>query len=80
LNPKKSKVILIQKRGDDVLQPKLFIGLDSIEVVPKLRNLGFVLNRNLTPVDHYKVVCQKIYSILRSVKPHARYTPFRVRN
>jgi hypothetical protein len=48
-------------------------------VVPKVRNLGFVLNRNLTPVDHYKAVCQRIYSVLRSVKPHARYTPFRVR-
>jgi hypothetical protein len=25
------------------------------------------------------VVCQRIYSILRSVKPHARYTPFGVK-
>jgi hypothetical protein len=47
--------------------------------VPKVRNLGFVLNRNLTPVDHYKAVCQRLYSVLRSVKPHARYTPFGVR-
>jgi hypothetical protein len=37
-----------------VPQPKLFIGPDSIEVVPKVRILVFVLNRNLTPVDHYK--------------------------
>jgi hypothetical protein len=43
------------------------------------RNFGFVLNRNLTLVDHYKAVCQRIYSVLRSVKPYARYTPFRVR-
>jgi hypothetical protein len=60
----------------DVPQLELFIGLDSIEVVPKVRNLEFVLNRNLTSVDHYKAVCQRIYSILRSVKPHARYTSF----
>jgi hypothetical protein len=26
----------------------------------------------LTPVDHYKAVCEKIYSVLRSVKLHAR--------
>jgi hypothetical protein len=77
LNPKKSQVIPIQ-RGE-VPQPELFISPDSIEVAPKVRNLGFVLNRNLTPVDHYKAVCQRIYSILRSVKPHARYTPFGVR-
>jgi hypothetical protein len=57
----------------------LFIGPDSIEVVRKLTNLGLVLNRILTPVDHYKAVCQRIYSVLRSVKPQARYTPFRVR-
>jgi hypothetical protein len=57
----------------------LFIGPDSIEVVPKVRNLGFVVNMNLTPVDHYKVVCQRIFSVLKSVKPHARYTPFGVR-
>jgi hypothetical protein len=47
--------------------------------VPKVRNLGFVLNRNLTPVDHYKAVCQRLYFVLRSVKPYARYTPFGVR-
>jgi hypothetical protein len=48
-------------------------------MVPKVRNLGFFLNRNLAPVDHYKAVCQKIRSVLRYVKPHARYTPFGVR-
>jgi hypothetical protein len=66
-------------KGGDVPQPELFIGPDSIEVVPKARNLGFVLNRNLTSVDRYKAVCQRIYSVLRSVQPHARYTPFGVR-
>jgi hypothetical protein len=52
LNPKKSQVILIQRGGGDVPQPELFFGPDSIEVVPMVRNLGFVLNRNLTPLDH----------------------------
>jgi hypothetical protein len=37
LNPKKSQVILIQRRGGDVPQPEFFIGSDSIEVVPKVR-------------------------------------------
>jgi hypothetical protein len=27
-------------------------------------------------VPHYKMVWQRIYSVLRSVKPHARYTAF----
>jgi hypothetical protein len=56
----------------------LKLKISGLQVVPKVRNLGFVLNRNLTPVDHYKAVCQRIYSVLRSVKPHARYTPFGV--
>jgi hypothetical protein len=77
--PKKSQVSLIQRKGDDVPQPELFIGPDSIELVPKVRNLGFVLNRNLTRMDHYKAICQRIYYVFRPVKPHARYTPFRVR-
>jgi hypothetical protein len=31
-------------------------------------------------MDHYKAVCQIIYSVLRSLKPHERYTLFAVRN
>jgi hypothetical protein len=68
LNPKKSPVIPIQ-RGVVMCRSLLFIGPDSKEVVSKVRNLGFVLNRNMTPVDHYKAVCQRISSVLRSVKP-----------
>jgi hypothetical protein len=63
-----------------VPQPELFIGPDSIEVVPKVRCFGFDLNRILTPVDHYKAVCERIYSVLKSVQPYARYTPFGIRN
>jgi hypothetical protein len=41
--------------------------------------LGFVLNENLTAADQSKRVCQRIYSILRSIRPHASHTPFPVR-
>jgi hypothetical protein len=70
--------LFLSKKGG-VPQLELFIGPDSIEVVPKVRNLGLVLNRNLTFVDHYKAVFQRIYSVLRSVKSHGRYTLFGVR-
>jgi hypothetical protein len=66
------------KEGGDVPQPELFIGPDWIKMVPKVRNLGFVLNKNLTPVNHHKAVCPRFYSLLRSVRPHTRYTPFGV--
>jgi hypothetical protein len=36
INPKKSKVILIQRRVGDVPQPEMFIGPESIEVVPRI--------------------------------------------
>jgi hypothetical protein len=29
--------------------------------------------------DHFKKVCQKVYWILRSLRPHASHTPFKVR-
>jgi hypothetical protein len=47
------------------------IGSDVIKVVPKVNNLGFVLNERLTAIDHFKKVCQKVYWILRSLRPHA---------
>jgi hypothetical protein len=50
--PRRARCYL-SKRGGDVPQLELFIGPDSIEVVPNVRNLRFVLNWNLTPVDHY---------------------------
>jgi hypothetical protein len=36
------------------------IGSDVIKVVPKVNNLGFVLNERLTAIDHFKKVCQKV--------------------
>jgi hypothetical protein len=63
MNLKKSQVVLIQKEGGDVPQPKLFIGTDLIEVVPKVRNLGFVLNRN----PHPWIIIKRVFS---------KFTPF----
>jgi hypothetical protein len=79
LNPKKSQVILIQRA--DIPLFTLLIGDNVIKVVPKVRNLGFVLNERLTATDHFRKVCQKIYWILRSLRPHAvhAHTPYEVR-
>jgi hypothetical protein len=33
----------------------------------------------LTVTDHFKKVCQKVYWIVRSFRPHALHTPFEVR-
>jgi hypothetical protein len=56
----------------------LSIGANVIKVVPRVSNLGFVLNERLTATDHFRKVCQKIYWILRFLRPHAAHTPFEV--
>jgi hypothetical protein len=64
----------------DIPPPTLLIGSDVIKVVRRVNNLGFVLNERLTAAtDHFKKVCQRVYWILRSSRPHASHTPFEVR-
>jgi hypothetical protein len=79
LNPKKSQVIRIHRSRAQIPQPELYIGSDAIRVVTSFNNLGFVLNENFTAIDHSKRVCQRGYSILRFIRPHASHTPFHVR-
>jgi hypothetical protein len=74
LSPIKSQVIVISRFRVDILPPTLLIGSDVIKVVPKVNNLGFVLNQGLTATDHFKKECQKVYWILRSLRPHASHT------
>jgi hypothetical protein len=63
----------------DIPPPTLLIGSGVTKVVHKVNNLGFVLNERLTATYHFKKVCQKVYWILRSLRPHASHTPFEVR-
>jgi hypothetical protein len=79
LNPTKSQVIVIHCCRKEVPAPSLFIGPNEIKVVLKVTNLGFVLNESLSEVDHVTKVCQKVYWILRSLRPHAFRMPFEVR-
>jgi hypothetical protein len=63
-----SQVIGISRCRVDIPPPTLLIESDVVKVVPKITNLGFVLNERLTATDHFKKVCQKVYWILRSFK------------
>jgi hypothetical protein len=67
LNSIKSQVILIviSRCRVDIPPPTLLIGSDVINVVPKVNNLGFVMNQRLTATAYFKKVCQKVYWILR---------------
>jgi hypothetical protein len=71
LNPEKSQVILIHRCRADIPPPIVLIGANAVKVVPRVRNLGFFFNERLTATDHFKKVCQRIYWILRSLRPHA---------
>jgi hypothetical protein len=79
LNSIKSQVIVISRCRVDIPPPTLLIGSDVINVVPKVNNLGFVMNQRLTATAHFKKVCQKVYWILRYLRPYASHTPFEVR-
>jgi hypothetical protein len=70
---------LIHRSAGDLPRPHLIIDSDTIRIVPKAVNLGFTLNSRLTPVDHYSKVCQKIYWVLRGLRPHASWTPVETR-
>jgi hypothetical protein len=59
-NPIKTQVIVFRRCRVDIPPPTLLIGSDVIRVVPKVNNLGFVLNERLTASDHFKKVCQKV--------------------
>jgi hypothetical protein len=63
----------------DIPPPTLLIGANVVKVVLMVRNLGFVLNDRITATDHFRKVCQRIYWTLRSLRPRAAHTPFKVR-
>jgi hypothetical protein len=75
LNPEKSQVILIHRCSADP-PPILLIGAYVVKVVSRVKNLGFVFNERLTATDLFRKVCQRVYWILRSLRPHAAHTPF----
>jgi hypothetical protein len=74
LNPIMSQAIVINRCSVDIPPPKLLLESDFFKVVLKVNNLGFVLNEKFTAVDHLKKVCQKVYWILCSLRPHASHT------
>jgi hypothetical protein len=71
LNPIKSQVIVISRCRVDIPPPTLLIGSDVIKVVPKVNNLGFVLNESLL-----RLITSRRCASLR---PHESHTPFEVR-
>jgi hypothetical protein len=70
---------LIHRYRADIPSPTLLIRANVVKVVPRVRNLGFVLIEKLTVRDHFVKVCQRIYWVLRSLRLHAAHTSFEVR-
>jgi hypothetical protein len=73
LNPEKSQVILIHRCRADIPLPTLLIGAIVVKVVPRVRNLGFVLNETYGFFDLRHILCavsqKRIYWIMRCLRP-----------
>jgi len=69
LNPQKSNVLPISRHDIDVSHlPPIHIGSEQLKYVSKATNLGFVLNSNLSCVDHINQSVSKIYFTLRNLR------------
>lgn len=80
LNSEKSFVLPVCKRNIDCyVLPALYIGDKSLKFVSKVTNLGFVINTNLTCVDHINSVVGKVYYTLRNLRMSATFTPVCIR-
>jgi hypothetical protein len=71
LNLIKSQVIVISCCRVDIPPPTLLIESDVIKVVPKVNNIGFVLNVRITATDHFKKVRRRL--VVSLIMPHIGY-------
>jgi len=80
INPKKCFVLPIYKGKIDFSNiPPLLIDDTQLTFVNKIKNLGYVLNSDLSCCDHISAVVQKIYFVLRNLRISAEYTPESIR-
>jgi len=80
LNVNKSFTIPISKSICDYNElPSLFIGDSTISYVDKAKNLGIIVNSNLTCADNVNCMVGKVYAALRGLRDSAQFTPPEVR-
>jgi hypothetical protein len=73
LNPKKNQII--HRCGADVRPRTLLIGANFVKVASKVKGFGFVFKKIRTAKNHFRKMFQRVYWILRSLKPHTAHTP-----
>uniref|UniRef100_W8B6W6 Putative RNA-directed DNA polymerase from transposon X-element n=3 Tax=Ceratitis capitata TaxID=7213 RepID=W8B6W6_CERCA len=77
LNKNKCFVLPISARKLTNLDflPPIFIDNYPLKLVSKIKNLGYIINSNLTCTDHVNSIVSKVYLILRNLRQSAIYTP-----
>lgn len=80
INPQKSKCIVIKKRSTLINEiPNIFLNNKKIQIVESAKNLGIVINNELTWNSHINYACGRTYSMLRSLWRTQHCTPPKIR-
>ena len=80
INPVKSKCIVIGKNSNlPIVNPLIVLNNQRIEIVKSAKNLGIILNQNLTWTNHVNSICGRTSSMLRSLYNLQYCTPIKIR-
>lgn len=76
LNSKKSYILPISKMNlDHQSIPYIYLNDNKLQLVDKVKNLGFYVNTKLSCTDHVNQVIKKVYYTLRCLRLSAEFTP-----
>ena len=79
LNSSKSKVLPIWKGNFQVNLEPVIINNETIELVGKVRNLGFFIRSDFSWVDHTNNICSRVYAGLKLLRKFSSFTPLKTR-
>lgn len=80
LNAKKTQILFICSNPALIpCLPDIFLDGEKIEISKTVKNLGLIINSNLTWSDHINELSRKIHYSLYSLRSTANFTPFSVR-
>jgi hypothetical protein len=79
INSSKSQAMIINPSQLTRVVPPIHLGDDEIACFPKLRNLGLIMNQELTWNDHITKLCRSVLFTLRRLWTTASFTPTETR-
>lgn len=79
LNPTKSQALTISSSAISLTRTPIFLNGEIIPYVLKARNLGIVMNEQLTWDTHVGSLCGRVYGALRKLRTANHYLPLFLR-